>query len=72
MTGKEKADAIARDCQADYALFVTQWHEYDVFDIAFNDNEVRTLGLPIFILVKDNDARLATDDEMWQIMSEAK
>lgn len=66
------ANEFAKSINFDYADFVEQKNGYDVYVACFDTDEVLTIGLPIFILVKDGVAREATGDEMWQIMGNAK
>lgn len=66
------ANEFAKSINFDYADFVEQKDGYNIYVACFDTDEVLTVGLPIFILVKDGVAREATDEEMWQIMSEAK
>jgi len=47
----------------DKAVYSGKWHDYDVYDPCYDDNEVRFEGLPFFILVKDDTIRMSTDDE---------
>lgn len=52
----------------DNVKYLNKWHEYDVFEPIYNDNEIRITGYPIFILHKDGKFRWSEYEEGVQIM----
>ena len=43
--------------------YEADWKGYKVFLLSYPEYEIGESGLPIFILYKDNKARVATDEE---------
>lgn len=68
----KRDSSIARDlAQAagfDNVKRVGKWHGFDVFDPDYNDDIIRYIGLPQFILVKDGVSRWSSPDEAFEIM----
>lgn len=52
----------------DNVKYLNKWHEYDVFEPIYNDNEIRITGYPVFILHKDAKFRWSEYEEGVQIM----
>jgi len=46
------------------------WHDYEIYEPLFNDDEIHFIGLPFFIMVKDDGIRMSTLDEVEEWINE--
>ena len=65
-----KIKQLAKEYGYDNAVEVGNWHGYSVYDPTFNDGEIHYVGLPLKILVKDNEIRMSTYDEAMAMLDE--
>lgn len=61
-----KKDEIIKNLGAKSYFYQTIWNGYKVYGLDFGENA--TVGLPMFILEKNNQVRLTTEDEAFAII----
>lgn len=66
----KKAMELAKSSIYDGVQHLGKWNGYEVFDPIFDDDEPRFIGLPQFILEKDNKFRWSQGDEWQEIMEQ--
>ena len=59
-------DDILKKVNADSYFFQTEWKGFKVYGLDFGNDA--TIGLPMFILEKENQARLTTEEEAFAIL----
>lgn len=47
----------------DTAQRVENWRGYEIYEPLYNDGEVHYIGLPFFIMLKDDEMRMSTLEE---------
>lgn len=67
-TEKIKEFAVQKGFQ-DVAL-LGKWRGYDVYEPIYNKDSVSMIGLPLAVLVKDNEMRMTTPEEAMSCLDE--
>jgi len=45
---------------------IGSWRGYDIYEPIYSKDEVSYIGLPLMIMVKEDEIRMSTDDEALQ------
>lgn len=53
-------------------IYKGRWHGYEIYTAVCSADVGKLVGLPAYILVKDNDVRWATTKETYQILKYTK
>lgn len=48
-----------------------EWKGYDIYSLVYSYTEMCCIGIPTYILVKDNEIRMATPQENKEIFEES-
>lgn len=65
----EKVLDVAKRTGYQTAEFISEWKGYSVYRLTFFDNKPRTMGLPVFVLEKeDEEPRLSTSEEAFEFI----
>ena len=68
---KEKIIKMANSAGCDYAISTGYWNDYEVYEPIFWEMAILCVGLPEFILVKEDEIRLTNGaEEAFKIMDE--
>lgn len=46
--------------------YLEKWRDYDVYEPMFNYDGISYIGLPLVILVKNNEIRMSTPEESFE------
>lgn len=64
----KKAETLAQSSIYDGVKYLGKWKGFEVYDPVFDDDEPRFIGLPQYILEKENKFRWSQGDEWKGIM----
>jgi len=64
--------AFARNEGYNSAVYVCKWRGYDVYKPTFNNGLINIVGIPVKILVRDNEIRMSTEKETFEYLDEHK
>lgn len=64
----KKAEALAKSSIYDGVEYLGKWKGFEVYDPIFDDDEPRFIGLPQYLLEKENKFRWSKGDEWQEIM----
>lgn len=67
MRAPNRVTVFAKELGYDKAKYLCQWDEYAVFEPIWDDDVLRMVGLPVYILYCNGAVRLANNEEMWKI-----
>ncbi|MFI3258377.1 MAG: hypothetical protein R3Y36_08790 [Spirochaetales bacterium] len=68
MTNLQKAISFAKKDNYDSAEYSCEWEGYEVYSPFFDDDELRMIGYPQQILIKEDEIRYSSPDESFQIL----
>lgn len=66
----DKVIAFAKKQGYDNALYIGKWKEYEAYEPVFDGDDVSFVGVPLLILVKDDDIRMSTEEEAFEQLQE--
>jgi len=58
--------AFAKGQGYESAKYLYKWHDFDVYEPIFKANQTSFIGVPLVILVKDDNIRMSTVDEAFE------
>lgn len=61
---------FAKNHEYDAVKQLEDWHDFKVYEPLFSGNEYAMVGLPLVILVRDDQIRMSTADEALQIIDD--
>jgi hypothetical protein len=64
----EKINAFAKEQGYICAKFSMEWNGYKCYEPIFDENEVSYVGLPLMIMVNDNEIRMSTPEEAMKMI----
>jgi hypothetical protein len=67
----DKVKAFAKEKGYDDALYIGKWKEYEAYEPVFDGDDVSFVGVPLLILVKDDDIRMSTVEEAFEQLQAA-
>lgn len=62
----ERIIAYAKEQGYETAVYLNQWHGYDVYEPVYDSKCAACIGVPLVILVKNNEIRMSTVDEAFE------
>lgn len=61
---------FAEECGYTGAVYLNEWRGYSCYEPTFSDEGISHVGLPLIIMVKDNEIRMSTPEEAMQHVDE--
>lgn len=68
MREKDRVLEYARECGYDTVSYKGVWNDYHVYEPDFYGIRTVCVGLPLSILVNDDEIRLTTADECFEVL----